>query len=1169
MATVPPGKWAIGIDLGTANIRIAVLRDGQLEDIPDEGGDYSIPSYVGFEDHRRTVGASAKNRATSNPEYTVHSIKRLLGRKFDETQLRVYTHLIGFHAQIASTGEVMLSGKHRGFERRVSLVEILAMLLFRAKTRAEFYLGGSVTHAVVGIPATFGQTQRHQVEDALRAADLTLLDILPSPAAISIGRFFASTSINWGRNCIVIDLGAGFCSVGVVVIEDSVVEVKAVRSDNYLGGNDFDNRLVNHLVLHAGQKGINIHSSKRSLQRLRKAAEAAKIALSYREEYRIILESIADDRTFDYVLTRTQFEEWCNDLFRSTILPVEAALQDAKLDKSQIHEIILAGASTRIPRLKKIWEDYFNGKRAVQSVNPDNIEVRGLALQAAVFSQDRPHPALDKFLLLNVSPLSLGIQNTGGLMDRLVYRQTTIPTIKSEIYLWKALSHGLETMDRNHRIDPGRGIFADDVKVEIGSLAAYVRVFEGERQWTPDNQEIGKVDISSLLPPVMTGDVPLEIAFEVDRLQRLQVTVLNRVTKASITSDISQNDHISTERLISIKELLQEYEHDYKKEAARLSQLGRLEDRLQRLHEGILGIPESDVGSWLTQVNSLIAWVDKSQEASIEQLQVFERQVDALDAEIEHQTSEALPPQNTDKAPDVSQMETTTNSRDDSEGTQVMSAQNDSFSKVIARQVPPTPGHSPDVGSEADQTVMPFNSKASDVENENPAREASTARIQGLDADLELMFSTLNLSTQELTDADLERVTNYLHSIKKPSWASIPRIYTILRLINQLDDINLFLREGLTDMWLPFSLQTLPRELTDAIQSRFIEIQSVVYSKSKSFQLETGARRHAHFSANDPFPLRSIAKLGFGAHGSVDKVVSTLTHKIYARKLFRKSKGLKKEDVQTFRNELDVLKRVSFRHCISLVATYSDPKFFGLLMSPVGDCNLEIYYDAAIGHADKLSLVRSFFGCLASAVAYLHAKKIRHRDIKPQNIIVRGDEVLLADFGIAFNWENLTGATTTADSGKTLVYAAPEVLRVEPRNEAADVWSLGCVFFEMATVLHGKPIVELRRYFLTRSDSRGFHANLEYLEPYSDSLRNLPPAAPTLQHSGVAFDWALAMLKENPAQRIKASALAEEIVHESMRKGVLFSCVLCRDSYGGHSTTDDDGAEDDDDPWAD
>ncbi|KAK4224805.1 kinase-like domain-containing protein [Podospora fimiseda] len=182
---------------------------------------------------------------------------------------------------------------------------------------------------------------------------------------------------------------------------------------------------------------------------------------------------------------------------------------------------------------------------------------------------------------------------------------------------------------------------------------------------------------------------------------------------------------------------------------------------------------------------------------------------------------------------------------------------------------------------------------------------------------------------------------------------------------------------------------------------------------------------------------------GFGAHGSVDKVISTLTHKIYARKLFKKSKtkGLRRENVQTFMTELDILKRTSHKHCMSLVATYSDPKYFGLLMDPVGDYSLE-------------------------AVAYLHGQQIRHRDIKPQNILVRGDEVFLADFGIAFSWEHLTRATTIADSGKTLGYTAPEVMRVESRNEAADVWSLGCVFYEMATVLHGRTVKDLREHFM-------------------------------------------------------------------------------------------------------
>ncbi|OAQ85765.1 serine/threonine protein kinase [Purpureocillium lilacinum] len=431
--------------------------------------------------------------------------------------------------------------------------------------------------------------------------------------------------------------------------------------------------------------------------------------------------------------------------------------------------------------------------------------------------------------------------------------------------------------------------------------------------------------------------------------------------------------------------------------------------------------------------------------------------------------------------------------------------------------------------------------------------DSATVASSGLDA----FFSSTSM-VGAFTDTDFYRVSTYLRNTGNMAWSTAPRLYTVLRVIDQLDAMEVFLRQGINDMWFPFTNRTLPAALQPSIQAQFLDRQEMAYSQSKTFQLESGEQKHAYFSKEDPLPFRVIARLGRGAHGSVDKVMSNFSQREYARKLFRKSRGLRAEDVQAFKTELGILKRVTHRHCVSLVATYSDPKYFALLMEPVGDYNLAEYYTRCRNEPDKHSLMRGFFGCLVSAVQYLHDSKVRHRDIKPQNIIVRSDQVLLADFGIAHSWENLTRATTTADSGKTMTYAAPEVIRVEPRNTAADMWSLGCIFLEIVTVLKAKTTQELRTHFIEHSDTPAFHANTESTQIWAEELRRLAPAG-----DNAAVGWALDMLQHNQHARPTAASLFEEILRESISCGTLF-CGTCCD--GVEST---EGEEDDEHLWGD
>lgn len=268
------------------------------------------------------------------------------------------------------------------------------------------------------------------------------------------------------------------------------------------------------------------------------------------------------------------------------------------------------------------------------------------------------------------------------------------------------------------------------------------------------------------------------------------------------------------------------------------------------------------------------------------------------------------------------------------------------------------------------------------------------------------------------TDTEFIWISTYLKNTGQPDWRKILRLYTVLRLIDQLGMLDVFIQQGITDIWFPFAQTTLPRALSPSTRANFLKHQEAVLSKSLLFEKSPG-RKHARFPQGEPLPYEVVGKLGAGAHGQVDKVMSTVSHREYARKLFRRVRGMSKDAINSFLIELQVLKRVQHYHCIELVQSYTDPKYFALIMSPVGDCSLLEYYSIALNNPDKSSLLRSYFGCLANALQYIHSIKIRHRDIKPHNILVRGDRVFLTDFGIALDWEELSRSTTTADSGKT------------------------------------------------------------------------------------------------------------------------------------------------------
>ncbi|CAD0024763.1 unnamed protein product [Aureobasidium pullulans] len=409
---------AIGIDLGTTYSCI----------IANDQGNRTTPSFVAFTDTERLIGDSAKNQVAMNPHNTVFDAKRLIGRKFADAEVQADMKHFPFKV-IDKAGKPVVQVEFKGEEKTFTPEEISSMVLTKMRETAESYLGGTVNNAVVTVPAYFNDSQRQATKDAGLIAGLNVLRIINEPTAAAIA-YGLDKKVEGERNVLIFDLGGGTFDVSLLTIEEGIFEVKSTAGDTHLGGEDFDNRLVNHFV----NEFKHLTSNPRALRRLRTACERAKRTLSSSAQTSLEIDSLFEGIDFYTSLTRARFEELCQDLFRGTMEPVERTLRDAKIDKSSVNEIVLVGGSTRIPKIQKMVSDFFGGKEPNKSINPDEAVAYGAAVQAAILSGDTSSKSTNEILLLDVAPLSLGIETAGGVMTALIKRNTTIPTKKSETF---------------------------------------------------------------------------------------------------------------------------------------------------------------------------------------------------------------------------------------------------------------------------------------------------------------------------------------------------------------------------------------------------------------------------------------------------------------------------------------------------------------------------------------------------------------------------------------------------------------------------------------------------------------------------------------------------------------------------------------------------------------
>ncbi|XP_068238313.1 heat shock cognate 71 kDa protein-like [Palaemon carinicauda] len=575
----------IGIDLGTTYSCVAVFQNEKVEIIANDQGNRTTPSYVAFNDTERLIGESAKNQCALNPKNTIFDVKRLMGRNYIDDCVQRVIKILPYEI-IDEENKPKIQVEYKKEKKVLTPEEVSSMILSKMKKIAENYLGRNINKAVITVPAYFNDSQRQATKDAGTIAGLDVIRIINEPTAAAIA--YGLNNDTKEQNVLIFDLGGGTFDVSILNISnDGIFEVKSTAGDTHLGGEDFDSILLDYFTREFSKKyKKDLSNNKRSLRRLRSACETAKRTLSSSTQATIEIDSLYEGIDFHTTITRAKFENLCGSLFKNTLVPVERALIDAKLDKSDIDEIVLVGGSTRIPKIQNLLQTFFNEKNLNKSINPDEAVAYGAAIQAAILSGDKSDKIKD-LLLLDVTPLSLGIETAGNIMTTLIKRNATIPTSKFENFT----------------------TYSDNQE------CVNIKIYEGERTKTKDNNYLGEFQLNNI-PQAPKGIPKIKVTFDIDANGILNVSATEESSgkseKITITNDSGRLNKEDVDRMIKEAEMYAAQDRELRND---IEAKCKLESYCLEIQNNIINNNSSNIDIFKSKLESTLKWIDETPSA--------------------------------------------------------------------------------------------------------------------------------------------------------------------------------------------------------------------------------------------------------------------------------------------------------------------------------------------------------------------------------------------------------------------------------------------------------------------------------------------------------------------------------------------------------------------------